>query len=525
MKKSNNNYYEPSLIRIKSRAKVFGLFILLITTILSCQQKDDTTPSVSRLSFGDVQISDVNLTAATLEIEIKNFTTNEVSDFGFVWAETSNPVIGTNNQKSLGTIGINTYRHTITSLKSNTQYYVRGYFAKADGVTYSDEVSFTTSQLTFEALNPNSSGIGDEITLIGQNFSTNISDNQVNIGGIVSTVISVSATRDSLTVKVPDGLNAWESTKVQVIVGNDIVEKDAALLITGWIRKNDFGGRGNGLAAGFTINDKGYVVGGVGEFGAAFEKGTWEYDPANDQWTRKKDHPEGISFHEGFSAGGKGYVSWGNEHLWQYDPISDTWVEKFKGTSSTRRYYAFSFNVGDNFITGGGIVSSTSNEVWLYDTFNETWTKQNNAPFDLWHAVSFTIGADVYVTGGSVKNNTDNPSKSLWLYQSGSDTWVQKADFAGTARTQSVAFSDERNRKGYVGLGYDGTNFYKDMWQYNQMTNSWTQVPGELNDNIANPTVLKINERVFLVGGATINNEAKRLNITATVREFIFPKN
>ena len=503
--------------------------------MVACNQKEESTPPpVSNLFFEAPQVSDVDLTMASLEIQVKGFTEGEVSDFGFVWSETSNPVVGTNNQKSFGGLArTDTYRHTITDLKSNTQYFMRGYFTKADEVVYSDEVNFTTVQLTFDKVTPNSGGIGDEITLVGQNFSTDLTNIQVSIGEISSTITSVSTTRDSIKVKIPEGLTAWESAKVQVTIGNDVLEKDAALLVTGWIRKNDFGGGANGLAAGFTINGKGYVVGGVATTGRVFQKGTWEYDPTTDQWTQKKDHPDGISFHEGFSMNGKGYVAWGSEDLWQYDPTNDTWIEKLKSSSSAKRFYAFSFLMGGNFITGGGLklndAGGGGNDMWLYNPNNDTWKKLQDAPFEFWHAASFTIGIDAYVTGGSINNHVNNPSKALWQYQANTDTWVQKADFAGTPRSQSVAFSDEFNRKGYVGLGYDGNTVHKDMWQYDSITNSWTQLSGSLSEEIANPTVLKINGRIFLVGGTALGQDSFGSNdyskFSSSVWEFILPSN
>src|SRR5436190_5359444 len=54
------------------------------------------------------------------------------------------------------------------------------------------------------------------------------------------------------------------------------------------------------------------------------------------------------------------------------------------------------------------------------------------------------------------------------------DTWTQKADFGGTARTNAVAFSI--GSKGYIGTGFDANfAFLKDFWEYDPATDSWTQ--------------------------------------------------
>lgn len=59
-------------------------------------------------------------------------------------------------------------------------------------------------------------------------------------------------------------------------------------------------------------------------------------------------------------------------------------------------------------------------------------------------------------------------------------TWIQKADFGGTGRTQAVSFGI--GTKGYLGTG-NGNDFYNhaDFWEFDPATNVWAQkadVPG-----------------------------------------------
>jgi N-acetylneuraminic acid mutarotase len=53
------------------------------------------------------------------------------------------------------------------------------------------------------------------------------------------------------------------------------------------------------------------------------------------------------------------------------------------------------------------------------------------------------------------------------------DTWTQKADFGGTARYGAFAFSI--NGKGYLGTGDNNNVLYKDVWEFDPLTHSWTQ--------------------------------------------------
>jgi len=55
--------------------------------------------------------------------------------------------------------------------------------------------------------------------------------------------------------------------------------------------------------------------------------------------------------------------------------------------------------------------------------------------------------------------------------------WIQKADFGGVGRHRATGISIAN--KGYMGLGHvNGTGIdidYKDWWQYDPASDSWTQ--------------------------------------------------
>ena len=64
--------------------------------------------------------------------------------------------------------------------------------------------------------------------------------------------------------------------------------------------------------------------------------------------------------------------------------------------------------------------------------------------------------------------------KDFWEYDPATDTWTQKADFGGTARTGAVGFSI--GSKGYIGTGHMiGSLLQKDFWEYDPAANTWTQ--------------------------------------------------
>jgi hypothetical protein len=85
--------------------------------------------------------------------------------------------------------------------------------------------------------------------------------------------------------------------------------------------------------------------------------------------------------------------------------------------------------------------------------------------------VGFSVGSKGYVgTGWGGVSNTDD----FWEYDPITDTWTQKADLPGGARIQATGFG--MGTKGYLGTGYDGT-YMEDFWEYDPATDSWTQLP------------------------------------------------
>lgn len=91
-------------------------------------------------------------------------------------------------------------------------------------------------------------------------------------------------------------------------------------------------------------------------------------------------------------------------------------------------------------------------------------------------AVGFSLSNKGYIGTGSGFIGGSYPQeityKDFWEYDTTSNSWTQKADFGGTARIQAVAFSI--GSKGYIGTG-GSTGYTKDFWEYDPISNLWTQ--------------------------------------------------
>lgn len=105
-----------------------------------------------------------------------------------------------------------------------------------------------------------------------------------------------------------------------------------------------------------------------------------------------------------------------------------------------------------------------------------TWTqKADLAGTARENAIAFGIGNKGYIGTGAI-GSFPYYLQDLWEYDPVLDAWSQKADLSGTAREYAIAFSI--GNKGYVGTGYSGYPdfaYLKDFWEYDQLFNVWIQ--------------------------------------------------
>ena len=87
--------------------------------------------------------TNITNTSATFDASILSYGEGNISGCGYCWSTTENPtisenkIIGTYSGKTINTI-------TIYSLTRNTKYYVRAYASNETGISYSNQIEFTT---------------------------------------------------------------------------------------------------------------------------------------------------------------------------------------------------------------------------------------------------------------------------------------------------------------------------------------------------------------------------------------------
>ena len=244
-----------------------------------------------------------------------------------------------------------------------------------------------------------------------------------------------------------------------------------------WVVKAPFAGGGRKVAAAFTIGSKVYV--GTGVLGTSYYRDFWEYDTQTDTWTQKALYggtPRVSS--SAFSIGSVGFLGLGQQAngtggavLFAYDRVANAWVQFSSFPLANGRYEAATFVANNRaYIVGGTDGRFNYRDCWEFNALNDTWTQRADFGGSARsYPSAFSIGGDGYVgLGASTGRFFD-----MWRYTPASNTWTRRADFPGGGRSAAVGFA--LGGRGYFGSGFNGNAVYRDFWEYNPTADSWTQ--------------------------------------------------
>ena len=277
-----------------------------------------------------------------------------------------------------------------------------------------------------------------------------------------------------------------------------------------WYRRSDFDGRAREDAAGFVIDNRGYLCGGYRGKDQR-ERDCWEYNIDNDWWTQCADLPEEAAARNGavgFAINSKGYVTTGYtvyrdddplhtggyaylKDTWEYEPATDTWkqMDDYPGDA---RINAIAFAIGNYGYVGTG-QSKDDKQTKDFYRFDPTaasgnqWTIVNGfGGQKRTGGLSFLIDNVAYIVGGT-NNGKDvddfwkfDPSKSeasgsfrsnYWIYDPAKDLWRSSeteddfdyTPFEGSSRIKAVCFAT--GRRGIITTGGSSSYYYDDTWE------------------------------------------------------------
>ncbi|MFD2722146.1 T9SS type A sorting domain-containing protein [Hymenobacter monticola] len=200
---------------------------------------------------------------------------------------------------------------------------------------------------------------------------------------------------------------------------------------------------------------------------------------AQNTWVAKAPYGGGSrKLATAFTIGSRVYVGTGVlgtsyfRDFWEYNPQTDTWTQKAL-YAGAHRVSATGFSIGGvGFLGLGQLTNGSSSAVlYAYDVASNAWVRFSDFPLasGRYEAATFVANNRAYVTCG-----TDGSFnyRDCWEFNPLTDTWTQKANFGGSARAYPSAFSI--GGEGYVGLGASSGRFF-DLWRFTPATNVWTR--------------------------------------------------
>lgn len=256
-----------------------------------------------------------------------------------------------------------------------------------------------------------------------------------------------------------------------------------------WQKKKDFpvANKGRAFPSAFVINDKIYI--GLGANYSERYKDFWEYDTSNDTWTQKADFPGTDRYatvnytinNKGYLIGGlvkEGFNETVNNEIWQYDPTANEWV--LKGEVSTFSWVnnrdTYFMHRGKPYLLKDGF-HEYSNAYILYefDVNSNQFIKISvypgpNISNNIEYFANFIIGDDLYIGCNSWDFEAE-----FWKYNFNSKEWKQIEYFQGAPRKYTISGSFEG--RGFLGFGtsvdalINRANPENDWWYYDPNIN------------------------------------------------------
>ena len=295
---------------------------------------------------------------------------------------------------------------------------------------------------------------------------------------------------------------------------NDDEEEE---LVGNWVKVSDFDGVARCSAVTFTVNNTVYVAaGGYGGYKYRL-KDLWKYNEDSGTWSEMApmpDEAEARTYAVAFATEKYGYVGLGYngdtylKDFYRYDPASDSWTKIADFAGSARRA-AVAFSVNGTGYVGCGFDGNHLKDFWKYDESTEAWVQITSiGGSKRMGASSFVIDGIAYVIGGV--NNSENVT-DFWAFDPSTETWTEKRklantsdddyddDYASIARSYGVAFT--MNGLGYFTCGEDAGSGETSTWEYNPVTDLWTERTSFEAGTRSEAVGFSLNNRGFVLTG------------------------
>lgn len=152
----------------------------------------------------------------------------------------------------------------------------------------------------------------------------------------------------------------------------------------------------------------------------------------------------------------------------------DVWIQR-DSVNGPPRGACTAFTLSNEaFVVTGVNIEENKRKMYSYDLEQDDWDDETalggetGSGLERSSAIGFSAGGYGFVGLGSGIAPYLN---DLWRYDPVTETWSQMADFIGSARRGAIAFSVDHI--GFVGLGEDETGLKNDFYRYNPIDNIW----------------------------------------------------
>jgi N-acetylneuraminic acid mutarotase len=263
---------------------------------------------------------------------------------------------------------------------------------------------------------------------------------------------------------------------------------------------------------GITANGKLYLFGGnpVGEgaMPGAPPGQVWEYDPAGDRWTRKKDMALPAHHVAVAEQGGKIYVFGGAvqrqkggpnyipvNNAWEYDPAADSW--KALAPMPSKRIAAAAVADGGKIYVMGGAGNYPSREDMalnanephrildtneVYDPATNSWQPRQTMPTPRSHMAAAAANGKIYLLGGRLASMAVSNGSTIDIveeYDPATDRWGFLKLRMPTPRDSAMAitYQGKIHVIGGQSINAISNSVSRAHEVYDPATNSWTALP------------------------------------------------